>query len=186
MYYIVRAAGKSSGEILHKPECTVSIETGGGMNPINFLKAPLRATKNQKRKPRSKDRKSRNYTVPIRRDTGRPPLVYGSSVPACSGQSPSADGSIPVTIGYSGLWAGVFLCHLSVSGFESIPIFGFGIADCGLREGGAAEAAPIFYGDFHRRVERTVENPPAFTSFRHPPNSWEGLNDSDLKGSRRY
>ena len=39
MYYIVRAARKSSGEILHKPECTVSIETGGGMNPINFLKA---------------------------------------------------------------------------------------------------------------------------------------------------
>ena len=48
MYYIVGGRRKGPREILQEPECTVSIETGGGMNPINFLKAPLRARKNQK------------------------------------------------------------------------------------------------------------------------------------------
>ena len=35
---------------------------------------------------------------------------------------------------------------------KAISIFGLGIADFGLREGGAAEAAPIFLGILHRRV----------------------------------
>ena len=43
---------------------------------------------------------------------------------------------------------GIFLCHLSGLWIKAISIFGLGIADFGLREGGAAEAAPIFYGDF--------------------------------------
>ena len=59
---------------------------------------------------------------------------------------------------FPGLWAGVFYwSHLSVSGFESIPIFGFGIADCGLREGGAAEAALFFIGTLHRRAGKNGE-----------------------------
>ena len=47
---------------------------------------------------------------------------------------------------FPGLWAGDFLCHLSVLWIESISIFGWRIWDCGLREGGAAEAAHFLLG----------------------------------------
>jgi len=113
------------------------------MDPINFFKAPLRARNKNQNKIRSKDRKFQNYTVLSRHEK----LVghhcsYGSSVPACSGQSPCSR-----LIAYCYSWIsrsfGWIFCVIHL--YYGLRPFPF--SDWRFRESGTAFAV-LFLWDF--------------------------------------
>ena len=169
MYYIVRAARKSSGEILHKPECTVSIETGGGMNPINFLKAHCAQQKIKNENPGRKTGNLRNKQFPYDVTlvghlwyTAAPSLHVQATVP------PPMDCNCYYWI--SPVFGPGFFCVICQ--FYGLSQFrfsdgGFGIADCGkvalLRQ------RRFFMGILHRRVERPNVSFPASRSYPASP-----------------